>query len=443
MRTISGRELLPYLGQIRTDTPGFLEECARRYGDLVCFSVGGLKVFFINHPDLIRKVLQDNHHNYSKDTIQYNTLATITGRGLLTSDGEDWLRHRRLQQPAFSRSRLAVLDQVIAPAAEAMLANWARLPSGQVLDIDREMMQVTLEVVGKALFSIDLRTQAPRLTSAVLTALDHVIFRAQNPFALPDWAPIPRNLAFRRALKMLDGAVYEIMQERKQAADPGNDLLGMLLSAHDETSGQMLTDLQVRDEIITILIAGHETVASALTWSWYLLAQHPGTYLRLRAEVAGLPAGRLPAYQDLENLPFTTQVFSEALRLYPPAWLITRKAIGEDHFGDYPIPAGSLIVISPYVIHRHPQFWTAASSFQPQRFSEQYEKTWPRYAYIPFGGGPRLCIGNHFALIEGALILAAVTQRYRLALDEGQQVRVDPLVTLRPHHGLPMRLSGW
>ncbi|GIV65629.1 MAG: cytochrome P450 [Chloroflexota bacterium] len=441
MQVLSGKDLLPHLSKIRKDTPGFLLECSRRYGDLVGFAVGGVKVFFINHPDFIRRVLQDNHHNYSKDTIQYNTLATITGRGLLTSDGEEWLRHRRLEQPAFSRSRLAALDQVIAPALEAMLKRWEQQPEDAVLDIDREMMAVTLEIVGQSLFSIDLRTDAPRLTQAVLTALDHVIYRAQNPFAPPDWLPIPQNIAFRKALRQLDQAVYEIMENRRRSGEIRDDLLAMLMNARDEEGkGSALTDQQIRDEIITLLIAGHETVASALTWSWYLLAQHPSIWEQMRAEVAQLPDDRLPCYPDLERLPFTAAVFSEALRLYPPAWLITRKAIGEDELNGYKISPGSLMVISPYVVHRHPQYWEDAEAFLPQRFTNGRERAIPRFAYIPFGGGPRLCIGNNFAMIEGVLILAGVTQHYRLELATANPVLADPLVTLRPHHGLPMRL---
>ena len=270
------------------------------------FKVGKTRFFFINHPDLIRHVLQDHHRNYSKDTIQYNTLATITGRGLLTSDGEEWLRHRRMEQPAFARPRLANLDRVITPAVEAMLERWGRLADGEVLDVDREMMALTLEIVGQALFSIDLRQDAPRLTGAVLTALDHVIYRAQNPFAPPDWLPIPQNLSFRKALRQLDEAVFEIMENRRRSGEKYDDLLGMLMDARDEESGGAeLTEQQIRDEIITLLIAGHETVASALTWSWYLLAQHPAVWEEMRREVEKLPAGRMPQVADLECLPLT------------------------------------------------------------------------------------------------------------------------------------------
>ncbi len=441
MKTLTGRDLLPFLSLIRTDTPGFLLECSRRFGDLVCFAIGGPKVFFVNHPDWIRQILQDHHKSYSKDTIQYNTLATITGRGLLTSDGNDWLKHRRLEQPAFTRPRLAMLDQVVLPATQAALTRWeAHRQTEGLIDIDQEMMSLTLEVVGKALFGIDLRQDAPRLTHAVLTALDHVIYKVQNLVTPPAWVPTPRNRAFKIALKQLDEAVQEIIDQRRKTGQKTDDLLSMLLFARDEETGSGLSDQQIRDEVITILIAGHETVASALTWSWYLLASHPEQWQRLRSEIIDVLGSQLPGTADLSNLPYTNQVFSEALRLYPPAWLITRKAIEEDKLGEQVIPAGSLIVMSPYVIHRHPEFWEQPEQFNPERFAESNEKSWPRYAYIPFGGGPRLCIGNNFALIEGALILAAVTQRYRLELVSPHPIHADPLVTLRPHAGLPMRL---
>lgn len=438
MYTYTGRDLLPHLRQIFTDTPGFLRQAAQTHGDLVAFKVGGIQVYLVNHPDAIRRVLQDNHRNYSKDTIQYNTLAAVTGRGLLTSDGDQWFRNRRLEQPAFSRPRLANLDEIIHPALTAMLSRWSE-QAGAVLDIDREMMAVTLEIVGKALFSFDLRTQAPRLTAAVLTALDHVIYKAQKMITPPDWVPTAHNLAFKRALRELDAAVFEVLVERRRQGSAGGDLLDMLLAARDEETGLGLSDAQLRDEIITLLIAGHETVASALTWSFYLLAQHPQQQAQLEQEADSL-GGRLPGYADLDALPFAQQVFSEALRLYPPAWLITRKAIGADTLCAETIPAGALLVISPYVIHRHPEYWPQADQFVPERFAEA-ERSWPRYAYVPFGGGPRLCIGNHFAQIEAVQILAAVTQRFHLSLESDQTILADPLVTLRPRGGMPMRIS--
>lgn len=439
---ISGRMLLPHLRRIQSDTLGFIMDTTRRSGDLVHFDLGGPQAFLVSRPSVIQHVLQDNHRNYTKDTIQYNSLATVTGRGLLTSDGDAWLRNRRLAQPAFARPRLAALDQVVVPAAAAMLERWeGALRQSAELDVDREMMQVTLEVVGKALFGIDLSREAHALTGAVLTCLDHIIYKARVLITPPDFLPTPRNLRFRRALRALDQAVFDLIDGRARAADPGDDLLGMLLKARDPQNGRPLDRQQLRDEVITLLIAGHETVASALTWSFYLLAGHPAAWDELHAEVQAVLGGRLPASADLPRLAFTGQVFDEALRLYPPAWLITRKAVAADEFDGARVPAGALVIISTYAVHRHADFWPDAERFDPHRFAEGEEERRPRFAYIPFGGGPRLCIGNHFALAEARLILAMVAQRFRLSLMPDAAVFPDPLVTIRPRGGLPMRLS--
>lgn len=430
----SSRALLPRLLDIRDDTLGFLLECTRRFGDITSFQAGNQSAYLINNPDLIKHVLQDNHHNYSKNTIQYNSLAAITGHGLLTSDGPQWLRNRRLAQPAFARPRLSNLDGVVLPAVEAMLARWRSHPGP--LDIDSEMMKVTLEVVGKALFSIDLSREAQKLTAAVLTALDYIVGKARNPLGPPLWVPTAHNRRFKAALRTLDDAVFGLMNQRRAGGDPGDDLLGMLLQARDEQTGQPMEDTQIRDEIITLLIAGHETVASALTWSWYLLSRSPECAQQLRDEVDSVLGERSPVFADLPDLPYTARVFNEALRLYPPAWIITRQSLAEDRLGDYAIPARSLVIISPYTLHRRPDLWPDPETFDPGRFAGSAP---PRFAYIPFGGGPRICIGNHFAQVEAALILARVSQCFRLDLLPGADVRVDALVTLRPRGGLTVQ----
>ncbi|MRR29883.1 cytochrome P450, partial [bacterium] len=288
-------------------------------------------------------------------------------------------------------------------------------------------------------FSIDLSGAAYELTGAVLTTLDHIVHRARNPFYPPNWVPTPRNLRFQAALKRLDREVYRLMQDRQQMDDPGDDMLGMLLRARDE-DGQPMAPAQVRDEIITLLIAGHETVASALTWTWYLLAQQPDVRQKLEAEIQSVLGGRVPVSADLASLPYTAAVFEEALRLYPPAWLITRTAIEADQICGFDIPAGSLIILSPYVIHRQEAYWPDPEMFRPERFLADAGKDRPRYAYIPFGGGPRLCIGSGFAAVEAQLMIAMTAQRFQLELLPNHPVQVDALVTLRPHGGLPMRL---
>jgi cytochrome P450 len=405
-----------------------------RYGGMASFHVFTLPVIAISDPLGVRHVLQDQHRRYSKNTIQYNALADITGKGLLTNDGESWLRQRRLAQPAFARPRLTALDAIAVTAARAMLARWEG-HGAEPLDIDREMMQVTLEIVGQALFSVNLRAEAHELTAAVLTTLDHIVYRARTLLAPPAFLPTPRNRRFRRALAVLDRAVYAMIAARKHSGRPGDDLLGMFLQAQEGQSG--MSERQVRDELMTMLVAGHETVASALTWTWMLLAQHPAAYQRMRAEIGAVLAGRPPTTADLASLPYTAAVCSEALRLYPPAWLITRKALEEDEVLGWRVPAGALVVISPSVVQRRTQDWPDPLDFHPERFLGPDEIN--RFAYIPFGAGPRLCIGSQFAQIEGQLLLASITQRAALEL-AGPPPAVDALVTLRPRGGMPMHI---
>lgn len=440
---ITGRELLPKLPRIQADTLGFIMDTVHQYGELVHFDLGITHAYLVNQPESIKHILLDNHRNYSKDTIQYNSLATITGRGLLTSDGDLWFRNRRLEQPAFSQSRLLALDEVVVPAVGAMLDRWMAAAAGgrsSVVDVDAAMMQVTLEVVGKALFGIDLSRDARSLTAAVLTCLDHIVYKARRMIVPPDWVPIPRNLRFRRALRLLDKAVYALIDQRQRSDSPGDDLLGMLLRARDPDNGQPMSRQQLRDEVITLLIAGHETVASALTWTFYLLARAPRAGAALQDEVRRVLGGRLPTCADLPGLAYTGQVFDEALRLYPPAWLITRKSLAADRLDGRDVLPGALFIISPYAVHRHEDFWERPENFDPGRFSEGAGKQRPRFAYIPFGGGPRLCIGNHFALTEARLILAMVAQRFCLELPAGAQATPDALVTIRPRSGLPMKV---
>lgn len=437
------RELLPQIRRIQSDAPGFLRSLASSYGDIAYFPVAKLPVYVVSHPDGIQQVLQNHHRSYSKNTIQYNSLATITGRGLLTSDGSFWLRQRRLTQPAFARPRMMALDSIVVPATQRMLEHWHQHAyDGRLIDVDEEMMRLTLEVVGKALFSIDLSREASKLTAAVLTALDHIIYKARNLIVPPNSIPTPRNLRFRRALKTLNEAVYALISERLAHGQPGDDLLGMLLQARDEETGEPMNEVQLRDEIITMLIAGHETVASALTWTWYLLANHPVEFDCLRGEVTRVLGNRLPTSADLPALTHTAQVFSEALRLYPPAWVITRQAVEEDDLLGYPVPAGALVILSPYVVHRLPEYWEDPDVFQPGRFSPEREGKRHRFAYIPFGGGPRLCIGSGFAAVEAHLIMAQIVQQFRLELPPGEQVQMDALVTLRPRSGMPMRVRS-
>jgi cytochrome P450 len=437
---------------MQTNPLALLYKNAQEYGNFIYYPLGILNVFLINHPDAIQHILQLNHRNYSKDTFQYNLLSSITGNGLLTSNGEFWLRQRRLVQPAFHRNRIITFGPLITDTTQSMLTRWESLSrTGQQLDVDAEMMQLTLAIVGKALFSIDLTDQATELTRATLTVLDYIVHRARHPISLPPGFPTSRNRQFRSALNQLDHAVFSIINHRRQAgkdtrtsSSERSDLLDLLLDARDEQSGAGMTDRQLRDEVITLLIAGHETVASALIWTWYLLSQNPSAADRLRAELAKVLGEHVPTAEDLPNLPYTRMVFEETLRLYPPAWMISRKTLGEDTIvcGEtYSIPANALVIMSPYIIQRHPDYWESPELFDPLRFTPERIPNRPHFVYIPFGGGPRLCIGDSFARFEAQLIIACIAQRFRLDLLGDPVVTAEPLVTLRPKHGLSMCIS--
>ena len=442
-------QLLPTrIPEIQRDPLRFLVSNRAAHGDFIHYPLRLWEVYQATHPSVVKHILQDNNRNYSKNTIQYNTLAKVTGRGLLTSDGPLWLRQRRLMQPAFHRKRIHAFGDVITAATADMLDRWAERPDGSALDVDAEMMQVALEVVGKTLFNLDLRHEAPEMTEGVLEMLAYVVYRAKAMVAPPISWPTGRNRRYRAAMAKLEGVIYDTIATRRAAGvgheDMGHggvghgDMMSMLLAARDEETGEGMSDTQIRDEMATLIIAGHETVASALTWAWHLLAQNPAARAELEAEVDGVLGGRPPTADDLPALPYTRMVFEETLRLYPPAWLITRRALAEDRIGDTVIPANALIIMSPYVTHRLPDYWPDPLTFEPRRFAPEAAADRPRFAFIPFGGGPRLCIGDSFALMEGPLILAAVAQRFRLDGDPARPPVMDALVTLRPRGGLHM-----
>jgi len=443
--------MLPAIGRMRRDTMAWLKEQSDTYGPVVRFPIPRLDVLLVNDPDGVQRVLQANHRNYSKRTIQYDTLALLTGRGLLTNDGDSWMRQRRLAQPAFNAQQLAAVGGHVASAVGALRESWDALPSGAEVDVDAAMMRATLEVVGRSLFTTDFAGDADRIVPAVLAALDIVVQRASSLVRLPLSVPTPSNLRMRRAIATLDGAVEPLVQARRTRAAAGaggpagygDDLLGAYLSAGSPDSGlEPLTDREIRDEVVTLIVAGHETVASSLTWTWHLLGEHPEVAARMRDEVdAVLAGGRAPAYDDLRMLPYTGQVVEESLRLYPPAWLITRRALGDDVIAGHRIRAGGLVILSPWVTQHDARWWDEPERFDPDRWSPERRGDAPRFAYFPFGAGPRLCIGRDFALVESVLLLASLAARYELAPVPGHEVHAEPLVTIRPKGGLPMRLA--
>ena len=438
----SGHFLLGSTRDIRHDPLRFGLEMARHYGDIVRIRLLFWPAYLVNHPDGVKHVLQENQRNYHKDLYPYRTLKPLLGQGLVTNDGESWLQQRRLMQPAFHRKRLAAFGRLMTGTTVSMLDQWQRFAeSDQPLDVAAEMVRLTLRITGQALFNIDLSDETHTVGQAVSTVnklLSEYLYAPFPPLSIPT----PRSHRLQVARHTLDQVVHDIITQRRQQNTDTGDLLSILLLARDEETGQGMNDQQVRDEVMTLLIAGHETVATALTWTWYLLSQHPEVERSLHSELDEVLGGHLPTIEHLARLSYTRMVIEEVLRLYPPAWIFGRKAIANDEIGGYFIPANSIIVLSPYITHRHPAFWEHAEVFDPERFAPEQTAGRPHYAYFPFGGGPRICIGNNFALMEIQLVLATIAQHYRLRQVPGHPVEPEALLSLRPHYGLPMTLDS-
>ncbi|MBV9230063.1 MAG: cytochrome P450, partial [Chloroflexi bacterium] len=428
------------LRKLQRNTLHFLLDLTRQYGDTVRIRSPFGSAYLINSPDGVKYVLQENNRNFNKDVFDYKILRKLLGQGLLTNDGESWLHQRRLMQPAFHRQRLAAFGTLMTSTTVAMLDRWdARDDPAQTLDVAQEMMLLTLNIVGQALFSIDLSGEADAVGQSFLTVNRLITEYTYTPF-VPMNIPTPRNRRFHKARRVLNQVVDDIIKERRRQNNNSNDLLSMLLEARDEETGQGMNNRQLRDEVLTLMLAGHETTAMTLSWTCYLLSQHPDVEQKLREELDTVLAGHLPTVEHLANLSYNRMVIEEAMRLYPPAWALTRNTIADDTIAGYHIPKGSMILLCPYTTHRHPTFWENPEVFDPERFTPERSANRPRYAYFPFGGGPRQCIGNGFAMMEAQLILATVLQRYRLRLVPDTLVEPEPLITLRPHYGLPMTL---
>ncbi len=417
----------------------FLLEMCERYGDVVSVPtlVGPFTLIF--HPDGVRHVLQENHRNYNKDVPDYHVLSLVLGKGLLTNDGGSWLKQRRLIQPAFHRERVAAFGTLMTDTTLMWTQRWETgsfIEANQPLALTQEMSSLTLSIVAKALFGTDLSAETEGVGRA-LTTVNHLLAKA---FYLP-WVlslPTRERRRLRAARSALYTVVEQIIRERRRRRERHDDLLEMLLEARDEGTGEGMSDQQVRDEVLTLLLAGHETTANALSWAFFLLAQHPHVEARLQEEYQQVLNGRPATIEDLPRLPSTRMVVEEAMRLYPPAWGLGRRALGNDEIGGYSIPKGAYVLVFPYVTHRHPAFWERPGAFDPERFSAQLAATRHRFAYFPFGGGPRLCLGNQFALYEAQLILATILPRYQLRLQPGGVMVPEPLVTLRPRGDLLM-----
>jgi len=438
---LSSRHPLGLLPQLRENPIRFLSDLGHRHGDIVEFRVGPYNAVFLRNPDAVKHVLVDNNHNYDKQTRGYDVLRAFLGNGLLTSEGDFWRRQRRIAQPAFHRKRIAGFSRTIVDDTLAMLERWDHTAGlGHTVDIAHEMMTLTLNIVANTLLSTDVQRVAEEVGQAV-TVLNQWADKTLDS-VFPIGFPTLRNLKARGHAKRLDAVIDGIIAQRRRGEQgQAEDLLAMLMEARDAETGEAMTDRQLRDEVMTIFLAGHETTANALAWTFYLLSRHPHVERRVRAELDTVLGDRPPGLEDLARLPYLLQVIKESMRLFPPAWIIDRHAIGEDEVMGYRIRKDSLVLVSPYVTHRHPAYWPNPEGFDPERFEPALEEARPRYSYFPFGGGPRLCIGQNFAMMEAQLITAAVLQRFRPWLVPGHPVELEPLITLRPRFGLEMGLT--
>lgn len=406
----------------------FFLTLANQVGDIVCYRPAPEPAYLVAHPDYAKHILIDNNRNYSKATYINQMFSTAVGNGLLTSEGEVWRKQRRLMQPAFHQRRINQYDSIITEATHKMLAQWEEnRQADKPVDIAKEMAALTLTITTHALFGVDLG--------------DDVNLVGQAVDLSGDLLEKPRNPRFQNGIQIVENIVYRIINERRQIGQDTGDLLSMLISAKDDDTGIGMDDQELRNQIITLLLAGYETTASALTWTWYLLSQHPAVFDLLRSEARRVLDGRTPTWQDLDNLSYARMVFEEGLRLYPPAWVLGRKALGEDQIGGYDIPADSIIALSPYVLHRHPKFWTDPEVFDPERFSLERSSGRHKFAYLPFGAGPRQCIGNNLAMVEAQLILPMVSRLFKLHLVPNQDIKPEPIFILRPNRGILMDLE--
>jgi len=426
--------------ELSQDIIKFVQKYRPLHGDI--FHVDTLKhqVYIVTHPDIVKHILQENNRNYTK-SFGYKVMQLLVGHGLLTSEGEHWKKQRRLAQPAFHKERLAAITVKMAEAAEKIAEKWSRLQTeGKTVNVSDDMNEVALDIVADALFSTGISGDLEVLRKAITVGNEFVMNRIRQLIQVPVWVPLPANLAFNESMKQLDKIIYRIIESRKQeAGNKHNDLLSMLMEAKDEETGEGMSDLQLHDEVMTIFIAGHETTAVSLAWLFYLLSKHPEVENKLREELKTVLNGKTPAFEDLPKLRYTRQVIDESLRIYPPAWIVGRMSLGEDEIDGYHIPKDSTMLMISYAIHRHPRYWKDPEKFDPERFSPERAKEIHKYAYFPFGGGPRLCIGNNFALLEMQIIVATMLQKFQLRMLTDEVPAFEQLITLRPQHGIKMK----
>lgn len=424
------------LGPLNANPLEYFPKLAREYGDIAGMRILNFRTIFINHPATIEEVLVTHARKYSKGRV-LRANRHVFGEGLLTSEGDFWLRQRRLAQPAFHRERIASYAATMVDYTQRLLLGWR---DGEERDAHQEMMRLTLQIVGKTLFDADVESDAQEVGKSLERMLE-IGANFRRTIFVPHWLPTPTNLRVKREIAGIEKILYRIIEDRRASGRDAGDLLSMLLHAQDEDGSQM-TDRQLRDETLTLFLAGHETTACALSWTWLLLAQNPAVEAKLHAELDAVLGDRAPSLDALPNLTYAAHVVTESLRLYPPAWGMARIVTEDHELAGYPMTKGMGVAMAQWVVHRDPRWYDAPEEFRPERWQGDLLKRLPRFAYFPFGGGPRQCIGNTFALMEATLILAAIAQKFRLRLVANHPVVPLPSITLRPRHGIRVTLES-
>ena len=433
-----GHWLLGALPHLRRDMLGFFEECAREHGDAAYFRVANRRSMLLSHPDDIERVLVTENRRFHKNyAIMF--LRPLLGNGLLLNEGQSWLRQRRLIQPAFARPRVEGYAPGMIACTERLIEPWS---DGQTLDIVAAMMQLTMSIAGRTLLGIDVGQQFREVERCLDEVMHDFLYRFGAALPLPTWVPTPRNLRLKAAIRKLDRILQQLIDERRAAGVVGNDFLSLLLHARDEDDGQGISDRQIRDEVITMFVAGHETTAVTLSWTWLLLAQHPEIQERAAAEAQRVLGGKSPSADNVSHLVFCESVIRESMRLYPPAFVIGRRSAEDQTIGNHFVPANTNVLMSQWVVHRDARWFSEPLHFNPDRWTNGSVENLPKYAYFPFGGGPRVCIGNTFAMFEATLVLAIIASRFRLELITPTPIRMQPAVTLRPGQSIEMRIRA-
>ncbi|MBM2620111.1 cytochrome P450 [Actinoplanes sp. LDG1-06] len=421
---------------MQRDRIGMMTGAAERYGDAVAVPVAHKTLYFFNHPDLVRHVLADNAANYRKG-IGLSHARRALGDGLLTSEGELWRKQRHVIQPSFQSRRLARHADAIAQEAGALVTRLRKRSGGEPFDVVTEMTGLTLGVLGRTLLESDLGGFST-LGDAFGAVQDQAMFELATLSAVPMWMPLPHQMRFRRARRELQRVVDHLVRERGDRAGSRDDVLSRLIVSAGQERDPRVGRIRLRDELVTLLLAGHETTASTLCWTLALLDQHPQVRDRVAEEARAVLGDRLPGHADLARLPFATMVVQEAMRLYPPVWLLPRQSLADDEVGGHRVPAGADVLVCPYTLHRHPEFWEDPDRFDPDRFDGKRQRDRPRYAYLPFGAGPRVCVGSVLGMMEAVFVIALVSRELRLTVQPGHRVRPEPMLSLRIRGGLPV-----